>query len=70
MTANEREWVDDWYSEDFYKTDKTLNPKGPETGTQKLSRGGTSGEHINSLYNRFATKPSKHYRGFRCTLNL
>jgi formylglycine-generating enzyme required for sulfatase activity len=69
MTANRREWIDDWYSEDFYKTDKALNPKGPTTGTKKILRGSSSREHINSLYNRYNVKSTTKYQGFRCVLN-
>jgi len=38
MHGNMWEWTNDWYGE--YDIDDTLNPKGPETGTRKVDRGG------------------------------
>ena len=38
MHGNMLEWCSDWYGE--YDLEDTLNPKGPETGGQKVMRGG------------------------------
>jgi formylglycine-generating enzyme required for sulfatase activity len=38
MHGNIWEWTSDWYGE--YKVDDKLNPKGPDTGTNKVDRGG------------------------------
>ena len=38
MHGNVWEWTNDWYGE--YDIDDTVNPKGPETGTRKVDRGG------------------------------
>ena len=38
MHGNMWEWTNDWYGE--YDIADTLNPKGPETGTRKVDRGG------------------------------
>jgi len=38
MHGNIWEWTNDWYSE--YNIEDTLNPKGPETGENKVIRGG------------------------------
>jgi len=38
MHGNMWEWTNDWYGE--YDIDNTLNPKGAETGTRKVDRGG------------------------------
>ncbi len=38
MHGNIWEWTNDWYCE--YNVDNKLNPKGPETGTKKVDRGG------------------------------
>jgi formylglycine-generating enzyme required for sulfatase activity len=38
MHGNIWEWTNDWYGE--YNVDDKLNPKGPNTGTKKVDRGG------------------------------
>ncbi len=38
MHGNIWEWTNDWYGE--YDINDKLNPKGPETGTKKVDRGG------------------------------
>jgi sulfatase modifying factor 1 len=38
MHGNIWEWTNDWYSK--YNVNDTINPKGPDTGTKKVDRGG------------------------------
>lgn len=38
MSGNVYEWCSDWYGD--YSADDTIDPAGPESGTQKCSRGG------------------------------
>ena len=61
------EWCRDWYAP--YPSKLLLNPKGPETGTQKVLRGGNvhaDGEHCNSLYREGALPNfSNKISGFR-----
>lgn len=38
MSGNVAEWCQDWYGE--FTAEALLNPKGPETGTQRVIRGG------------------------------
>lgn len=40
MLGNAVEWVNDWYSEDYYANSPYENPTGPATGTSKVLRGG------------------------------
>jgi formylglycine-generating enzyme len=39
LAGNASEWVADWFAESFERGD-VRNPKGPETGTGKVIRGG------------------------------
>jgi formylglycine-generating enzyme len=38
---NVHEWCSDWFSADYYATSPALNPSGPESGTRRVSRGGS-----------------------------
>ncbi len=41
LTASVWQWCRDWYEPDYYARLPSQNPKGPETGTQKVLRGGS-----------------------------
>jgi len=41
MTGNVWEWVNDWYGENYYGSSPAANPKGPETGSSRVNRGGS-----------------------------
>lgn len=41
MCENVHEWCSDWYEGDYYAISPDRNPKGPEKGTRKASRGGS-----------------------------
>ncbi|MGH2524547.1 MAG: SUMF1/EgtB/PvdO family nonheme iron enzyme, partial [Anaerolineales bacterium] len=70
MAGNAREWVADWYRNDYYLTAPATNPTGPESGAFKVFRGG-SWEDASWLV-RAATrglgKPDEWFPtvGFRC----
>jgi formylglycine-generating enzyme required for sulfatase activity len=46
MCDNVHEWCVDWYEADFYARSPERNPRGPESGTRKASRGGSWRHHI------------------------
>ena len=41
MGDNVHEWCADWYAPDYYKISPTRNPMGPESGTRRVSKGGS-----------------------------
>ena len=55
MSGNVWEWINDWFSEDYYQRASSVNPSGPTTGTQRSVRGG-------SWYSRIAWQRAA-YRG-------
>ncbi|WP_051208231.1 formylglycine-generating enzyme family protein [Saccharospirillum impatiens] len=74
MSGNMKEWVNDWYDENYYQTMPRHNPPGPDSGTEKVTRGGVFGESFpaSNVVIRF-TQPelNTEFRvvGFRCALN-
>jgi sulfatase modifying factor 1 len=46
ICANVHEWCSDWYCPDYYAITPDRNPRGPETGTRRASRGGSWRHHI------------------------
>lgn len=41
VCENVHEWCSDWYASDFYAASPERNPRGPDTGTRRVSRGGS-----------------------------
>jgi formylglycine-generating enzyme required for sulfatase activity len=41
ICENVHEWCSDWYDAGYYGVSTATNPKGPETGTRRVSRGGS-----------------------------
>ncbi|MGC2246141.1 MAG: SUMF1/EgtB/PvdO family nonheme iron enzyme [Terriglobales bacterium] len=46
MCDNVHEWCSDWYSPDYYAVSPERNPRGPETGQRRSSRGGSWRHHV------------------------
>jgi len=46
MCDNVHEWCSDWYDAGYYAHSPGQNPRGPESGTRKASRGGSWRHHI------------------------
>ena len=70
MEGNRSEWVNDWYSEEYFKNSPIKNPKGPKTGEKKVARGSSSGDSTTfNLFYRISDKLTRSTKGFRCVLN-
>lgn len=41
ICGNVHEWCGDWYAADYYAVSIDANPRGPESGTRRVSRGGS-----------------------------
>jgi formylglycine-generating enzyme len=69
MCDNVHEWCSDWYDPNFYLTSPDRNPRGPEHGQRKASRGGSWRHHvkISRCSTRSSIPPEFHYAdyGFR-----
>ncbi|MFC1557495.1 formylglycine-generating enzyme family protein, partial [candidate division KSB1 bacterium] len=70
MTGNISEWCYDWHDTKYYSVSSRENPKGPESGSSRVLRGGG---YVDSAYYQRAAgrhKMDAHYKsyktGFRC----
>jgi formylglycine-generating enzyme required for sulfatase activity len=73
FAGNASEWVADWFAEGFERGD-VRNPKGPQTGTGKVIRGGgwyDPADRIKST-KRYHARPTTRAEdiGFRCARDL
>ncbi|MCK6265869.1 formylglycine-generating enzyme family protein [Vibrio sp. ZSDE26] len=54
MTNQTSEWINDWYSPDYYSNSPEHNPQGPKTGTKKVMRDGAG---TTMTFSRLYAKP-------------
>jgi formylglycine-generating enzyme required for sulfatase activity len=76
MTGLMTEWCSDWYDKYYYSESQTINPSGPESGKEKVRRGGSTNFifpktfHINSSRLFFSPKTFINDAGFRPVMNI
>jgi formylglycine-generating enzyme required for sulfatase activity len=74
LQGNAAEWVSDWYAPDAYSFGPRKSPGGPDSGTEKVLRGGSWGDfacHYAAnvrVTRRGRDYPARRspYAGFRC----
>jgi formylglycine-generating enzyme required for sulfatase activity len=70
MAGNVRQWIKDWYSDNYLRDAPDSNPTGPDTGTAHTLKGGSWNDP--EIYLRSASRLSHvpdspgETRGFRC----
>lgn len=73
MAGNVKEWVSDWFGEDYYLYSPAVNPMGPNHGESKTLRGGDyiSGEVALRATSRSSMEPDLPWNttGFRCVID-
>jgi len=73
MAGNVWEWVADWYDDRYYEKSPARNPKGPDTGTDKVLR--SSGWAVETplvrIFTRVKSAPldRNESTGFRCAMD-
>jgi formylglycine-generating enzyme required for sulfatase activity len=74
MGDNVHEWCSDWFSTDYYAQSPAIDPRGPDSGTRRVSRGG-SWRHLvkaSRAAQRSSLPPQFRYTdyGFRTVASL
>lgn len=70
MAGNAMEWVQDWLGKKYYESSPHDDPPGPETGVQKVEKGGWWGSNLfvaRGAYRHYEDPPTyqDHHIGFR-----
>ena len=73
MIGNVWEWTSDWLDGNYYRRSPSVDPSGPETGEERVVRGGSWGFHPEWLRTSVRVRAKPDARGddigFRCVVN-
>jgi formylglycine-generating enzyme len=73
MVGNASEWCSDWSSPSYYRQSPEKDPKGPETGTFRIVRGGSWKSPARFMHISFRGNRPPQERGLttgcRCVVN-
>ena len=73
MAGNVAEWVSDWHSLDYYAVGPPRDPPGPESGSNRVLRGGSwiDNPYFLATFIRGGLTPptTLNYLGFRCAMD-
>jgi len=73
LAGNLQEWCWDWYDLGYYKVSPQKDPRGPDTGTVRVQRGGAWNSYATDcrVAVRLSANPGTagNYIGFRCVQN-
>ena len=71
ILGNVREWVIDWYDQNYYQNSPSQDPSGPASGQMRVLRGGSwyNGPTYVPVSSRYWYLPALRYNnlGFRCS---
>ncbi len=72
LSGNISEWCSDWFSESYYQNSPKRDPQGPDSGTEKVHRGGSHKFNAfvcrNTHRHSFSKSIGNHNIGFRVVL--
>lgn len=73
MAGNVMEWVADWYDPNYYASSPSSNPLGPDSGKNRVLRGGTWGSTVSGLRTSIRIWYPPDFQGvdfgFRCAID-
>lgn len=74
MSGNAREWVQDVYTPDYYRSSPEVDPPGPAAGDLRARRGGSWNQHfyfgISARRDEHPGTDANDNLGFRCAVSL
>jgi sulfatase modifying factor 1 len=74
MGGNIAEWVNDWYTSNYYADSPEQNPLGPEEGTHRVARGGATSPYPQDMRatvrRRYRPGTTSRAIGFRCVYDV